>query len=1543
MILNAVEKLIPDDLKVVYQHGNFDGHGFYEPKSNTITIKSKESEGSKVDKHLIIHELLHSALATRIQAIKEGKANKEAIAAYNKLEALRKEILGKIGHLPKDEQNTLKGMLENVDEFISYGLTDQRLQEILQGIRAERQGGTASSIKDRFRTFSMAVGKLLGFPKSTDLDALTAFARDTAALIKQVEKVTPSQTHQWKYFSQSFETEKAYEDRIDALFRDRSLARRSGQGVRMLDSSDLLDLLGFGGYVVQLDEQHIAHSGFDKHPEITQQDYKDLPKWLDDPIAVLPSEKHDGKLVFITDQIRNGMQVIVAIAPLTDNTDKEMSFAKRSIAVTVYGMEESSLKGLLKYNEAVYLNDNPSSYLKSVGSPFVHTQSHAEGGLVKKGNQTSIQGIPVQKSKDILNQDDLTRYRENQFNAKTKDSPAWFRDQTKKKLEHTVVGKELRTIDKYVQGEVTPLGVRDSLSDTGLKRTQDRGIKPLNHVLAMSRIEQLWQQAIEVSPTRSTKTRHFESVFKSPNGSNYVAHILWKNGAVELVKLVPLNENTQQGELSAEQSKLRQITTTPNPQTKFNSQYSFDDGVQFAQEVITELSAHDELFKYPKSSKATLQGIFSDVVGGAIQYKGEVTAADERQESTADHKYLYRFKGKDVYMYTRDNGEIWINVSKLEEGLGGSAILAAFGNYAYNTKKVWIGDPKGMTEAGMTRLLSTQLSLALKFETTQFIQPSPEQQRGDTSKGIAALKWGNNEVENLRNLIQAFVGTTYHQLKGLDNYYYDFKQQGFFDRMGRPVRADRFRDGASKGLSRAARAGESTIKRAIVLKSLISSQSSERPRILEQFLHRYSPLEERGLKGIFYSQNSFNTVSDGQETDSTTSGTGIDGEAQQSNRGLDQKNTTKAEQTKPTPLQQWFEDRKGQDISKKDLLKHLHDNDLTEQERVILNAVEKLIPDDLKVVYQHGNFDGHGFYEPKSNTITIKSKGSEGSKVDKHLVIHELLHSALATRIQAVKEGKANKEAVAAYNKLEALRKEILGKIGHLSKDEQNTLKGMLENVDEFISYGLTNQKVQDILEGISVTRNDRTAPTVRNKLKVFFELVSRVIGFAKSEQVNALIAFAKDTTDLLNAIQPVKPSQTDATYFQQSPETGKAYERRIDALFKNRNLAQDQGKGIRMLDSSDLLDLLGFGGYEVQLDEHHVAHSGFDKHPEITQQDYKDLPHWLDEPIAVFTDKNHEGKLVFITDQVRDDKQVLVAVDPLVDRSAKQGTIPKKHIAVTVYGIETENLKGLLRNNKAIYLKEDAPDTLFQSDSQSKHNHSRDSGVSAQRALPFDTLRGRVQKAEGMLNQDDLTRYRNSLDRAKVEKSPAWWRAEVKKQHEDKLVGRELHTVEKHIAGTLTTLGLRDSLSQQAIKRTQDQGIHPMHHVFAVRNLKKLWEQSVEVSKNTQGNVRDFESIYKKDQDNFIAHFLLRNGAIELVKLVPLSANTLNGELTNTQSKLRQQATTPNPQTKFNSQYSFDAVQDEHGREGADSTTSDTGIDGEAQQSIRSGKHYKS
>lgn len=279
---------------------------------------------------------------------------------------------------------------------------------------------------------------------------------------------------------------------------------------------------------------------------------------------------------------------------------------------------------------------------------------------------------------------------------------------------------------------------------------------------------------------------------------------------------------------------------------------SADTDLQFAANVLGELSEQDEMFRFQVSSSSSLKTVFADVYLGS-KYFGEHTRADERNETGADHRHVFiNPQGARFYVYTTDDGRVWIDVSQFKRGDVGQAVYAAVANWAYNTKKRFVGDPAGLTVDSIIRRTSNMLSSALRFGTTRHLEAAPEQVKGDPDKGIEPLKWGANDVENFRELIHTFITTVYHQFPKLANYSYDFAKQGFFDKSGTPVTAGRFSAGAETTDAGRARAGEATLRRAVFLRSLVSSSGSERPGILEQILRRGRALVTDGdLRGLF--------------------------------------------------------------------------------------------------------------------------------------------------------------------------------------------------------------------------------------------------------------------------------------------------------------------------------------------------------------------------------------------------------------------------------------------------------------------------------------------------------------------------------------------------------------------------------------------------------------------------------------------------------------------------------------------------------------------
>jgi len=114
-------------------------------------------------------------------------------------------------------------------------------------------------------------------------------------------------------FSRRADTRAAYEARIDALFAGE---KQSPRGVRVLDRSDVLALLGMGDGPVHLVEGKVEQGRLNH--ALTAQDWKKVPEWLENPVAVFDSETSPGRLVFIAPELVNGAPVRMIIDPRPD-------------------------------------------------------------------------------------------------------------------------------------------------------------------------------------------------------------------------------------------------------------------------------------------------------------------------------------------------------------------------------------------------------------------------------------------------------------------------------------------------------------------------------------------------------------------------------------------------------------------------------------------------------------------------------------------------------------------------------------------------------------------------------------------------------------------------------------------------------------------------------------------------------------------------------------------------------------------------------------------------------------------------------------------------------------------------------------------------------------------------------------------------------------------------------------------------------------------------------------------------------------------------
>lgn len=274
------------------------------------------------------------------------------------------------------------------------------------------------------------------------------------------------------------------------------------------------------------------------------------------------------------------------------------------------------------------------------------------------------------------------------------------------------------------------------------------------------------------------------------------------------------------------------------------------DDVAFAQEVLNELAAEDALFRYPLSKKSTLEGVFQDVLPDH-EYAGDATREDEKKESGADRRDMFKTQEGTPYYVFQKGRDAWIDVSRLQEGERGGGIYAAVLNYTHNAGKRLVGDPAGLSEAAVVRRTWAMLSSALRFGTTKHMEAAAEQQAGNPDKGIKPLAWQGDDVEKTRGMIDTALSTLEAQNPDVSKFRFDFARRQFVDANGKSFGRGRFMAGAKRGGARASRSGQATLRSGILIRSLVSSESSQRSGILEQVLRGASALAKGPLEGAF--------------------------------------------------------------------------------------------------------------------------------------------------------------------------------------------------------------------------------------------------------------------------------------------------------------------------------------------------------------------------------------------------------------------------------------------------------------------------------------------------------------------------------------------------------------------------------------------------------------------------------------------------------------------------------------------------------------------
>lgn len=291
--------------------------------------------------------------------------------------------------------------------------------------------------------------------------------------------------------------------------------------------------------------------------------------------------------------------------------------------------------------------------------------------------------------------------------------------------------------------------------------------------------------------------------------------------------------------------------------------------------TLLELGRDERLYQYPKSdSKDIVQiGAAKDLTVGPVDRNASesdewMLANTTPQDGDGVQSWMVRLPNGKSATITDNNGQVYINVSAVGEGGGGSRVYDLAANYALNNGAVFVGDPNGVSASAMRRRLENMLSSAIKYGTTDHLAPHPDQVAG--RDGVAPLEWTPGDtLGNIESMVKASVAATEATNPLATSYVRYEPQTRSFDidpdyggRSGQVAQdlSDLLDfDGRTVGMGQG---GRRTVQRAVFFHSLLSGVGG-RLRVLERFRNEQghgsqgTAASEEGPtdRGIFYSRS----------------------------------------------------------------------------------------------------------------------------------------------------------------------------------------------------------------------------------------------------------------------------------------------------------------------------------------------------------------------------------------------------------------------------------------------------------------------------------------------------------------------------------------------------------------------------------------------------------------------------------------------------------------------------------------------------------------
>lgn len=305
--------------------------GYYDSKSNTITVNTNSSEDTA---SIIAHEVQHAI--QRYEGFATGgnlKAAMEYLSGNRRADVkIKQQLAYKLSQekglgLSEEEVNSLIGHLEYED------ISDDELQKQIDAL-CQKHNITEDQLEDIYPMDSVwheAYNRISGEAEARNVQkrmGMTAEERRVSLAADTEDVARDSQILLFSDTGKNMSLESPKEDDINAKFNIRlaELVKNPDQKDKVLHlgrSSKFLTDGGLADAEIILEFDKLAHKskeGYKHEHPFDISDIKDLPKAISSPIAVFDNtnDKNDGRVI-LTELKKDGRNFIVAVKTSAQN------------------------------------------------------------------------------------------------------------------------------------------------------------------------------------------------------------------------------------------------------------------------------------------------------------------------------------------------------------------------------------------------------------------------------------------------------------------------------------------------------------------------------------------------------------------------------------------------------------------------------------------------------------------------------------------------------------------------------------------------------------------------------------------------------------------------------------------------------------------------------------------------------------------------------------------------------------------------------------------------------------------------------------------------------------------------------------------------------------------------------------------------------------------------------------------------------------------------------------------------------------------------